>query len=254
MTPQELLKDIAAYGEANINPANIQKYLRYFREGFDAWGLDQELVRAKVDGILAMPGISHEWILEASLLLAGSPKYESTVIAIRLLLGMQKSWTRETFLTVERWFGVGITNWAETDNICGELMNLFFKKNLITLDSIASWRTAENKFQRRAAAVSLIKPMKLSADFRPYFDFIAPMMHDPAREVHQGLGWFLREAWKKQPEPTEVFLLKYKDTAPRLIFQYATEKMTAEGKERFKRTREQGSKGAREQGNRRTIE
>jgi len=33
------------------------------------------------------------------------------------------------------------------------------------------------------------------------------------------------------------FLLKYKDTAPRLIFQYATEKMTAEGKERFRRTR-----------------
>jgi hypothetical protein len=49
------------------------------------------------------------------------------------------------------------------------------------------------------------------------------------------VGWFLREAWKIEPEPVEAFLLKYKNTAPRLIFQYATEKMTKEGKERFRR-------------------
>jgi 3-methyladenine DNA glycosylase AlkD len=60
-------------------------------------------------------------------------------------------------------------------------------------------------------------------------------MTDPEREVHQGTGWFLREAWKRKPEETEIFLLKWKDTAPRLIFQYATEKMTAEGKGRFRR-------------------
>jgi hypothetical protein len=36
---------------------------------------------------------------------------------------------------------------------------------------------------------------------------------------------------------TELFLLKYKDSAPRLIFQYACEKMTAEEKQRFKRAK-----------------
>jgi hypothetical protein len=56
-----------------------------------------------------------------------------------------------------------------------------------------------------------------------------------AREVHQGLGWFLSEAWKIDPAPVEEFLLKYKNSAARLIFQYATEKMTPEGKVRFRR-------------------
>jgi 3-methyladenine DNA glycosylase AlkD len=79
--------------------------------------------------------------------------------------------------------------------------------------------------------------MKLSTDFAPFFEFITPMMHDPEREVHQGLGWFLRETWKKQPEAAETFLLSYKDTAPRLIFQYACEKMTPEGKAKFKRSK-----------------
>ena len=158
-----------------------------------------------------------------------------TVIAIQLVQSYYETWTITTFKTVEKWFSIGITNWAQTDYICGELMNLFFKKGLIDLDSISDWRSAPNKFQRRAAVVSLIKPMKISSNFQPWFDFIDPMMMDPVREVHQGLGWFLREAWKKQPEPTELFLLKWKDSAARLIFQYATEKMTLEGKQKFRR-------------------
>ena len=60
-------------------------------------------------------------------------------------------------------------------------------------------------------------------------------MTDPEREVHQGCGWFLREAWKKNRDVTEAFLLKHKNTAPRLIIQYATEKMTKEEKARYKR-------------------
>jgi 3-methyladenine DNA glycosylase AlkD len=70
-----------------------------------------------------------------------------------------------------------------------------------------------------------------------HISFIEPLMTDKEREVHQGVGWFLREAWKIEPAPVEEFLLKYKDTAPRLIFQYATEKMTAEGKSRFRRSK-----------------
>ena len=237
MTPELLFNDLCDFGSTNANPAIVEKYTRYFKEGYDAYGISSELVKGKVGQILSTPGITHELILDTSLLLVQSPKYEMTVIAIQLVLGFKKSWTHATFDAVEKWFLLGITNWTQTDYICGELMNLFFKKELISLGSISAWKTAENKFQRRAAVVSLIKPMKLSTEFSPFFNFIAPMMHDPAREVHQGLGWFLRETWKKQPEPAEAFLLKYKDTAPRLIFQYATEKMTAEGRERFRRSK-----------------
>jgi 3-methyladenine DNA glycosylase AlkD len=62
-------------------------------------------------------------------------------------------------------------------------------------------------------------------------------MKDNERVVHQGMGWFLREAWKLQKEPTESYLLKYKDVSPRLIFQYACEKMTADNKLRFKKSK-----------------
>jgi 3-methyladenine DNA glycosylase AlkD len=237
MLSGEILKDIEEYGVKHANQDMVRKYAKYFKEGYDAYGLNHQQVKAKVDEILSMPGITRELIEETSLLLVKSPKYELTVMAIQMVLRFNKSWTPATFMTIEQWFSIGITNWAQTDYICGELMNLFFKKKLIAHDTIAHWRTASNKFQRRAAVVGLIKPMKLSTDFTPFYHFIEPMMHDAAREVHQGLGWFLRETWKKQPGPAEAFLLKYKESAPRLIFQYATEKMTAEQKERFRRSK-----------------
>jgi 3-methyladenine DNA glycosylase AlkD len=235
MTTEIIFKDIISYGEKHTNSVLVQKYQRYFKEGYDAYGLNHQQVEEKVKEILALPDMTQESILALSLLLVKSPKYEMTVIAIQLVRSYYKNWTIRTFKTVEKWFSIGITNWAQTDYICGELMNLFFKKGLVGLETISDWRTAENKFQRRAAVVSLIKPMKTSNDFQPFFDFIDPLMMDPVREVHQGLGWFLREAWKKQPGPTELFLLKWKESAARLIFQYATEKMTPEGKQKFRR-------------------
>ncbi len=238
MKPTDILLEISAFCEANTHPDNIRKYLRYFREGFDSYGLETGEVAGRVEWILSLPGMSHEKIREVTLALVPSPKYELRIMAVRLMQHFQKTWDRKDFRTVERWFSLGISNWAETDVICGELMNLFFKKNLVSLADLESWRNAPNKFQRRAAVVSLIKPMKLSeGDFSEFYRFIEPMMHDPEREVHQGLGWFLRETWKKQPAQAEAFLLKYKETAPRLIFQYATEKMTKEGKERFRRSK-----------------
>lgn len=238
MTPREIASNVAAYGEAHQNPELVAKYSRYFKEGYDAYGLTHEQVQARVDEILSLPGMSLPNILETTHLLVPSPKYEMTAIAIQLVKSLYRQWDTTVFPAIEAWFSEGITNWAHTDYICGELMNLLFRKKLVSTDSLAHWRTASNRFQRRAAVVSLIKPMKLSTDFSPWFAFIEPMMRDPAREVHQGLGWFLRETWKKQPGPTEVFLHKYKDTAPRLIFQYATEKMTKEGRERFRKNRQ----------------
>jgi 3-methyladenine DNA glycosylase AlkD len=77
--------------------------------------------------------------------------------------------------------------------------------------------------------------LKTCPNINEWLDFLEPMMLMPEKVVHQGLGWFLREAWKLYPQPVEDFLLKWKDSAPRLIFQYATEKMTSDEKIRFKK-------------------
>ncbi len=237
MNPEELLSEIQAYCRSHYHEDNVKKYSRYFREGYDAYGLSQDELYSKKDQILARPGITLDLLVQASYLLLQQPKYEETSFAIVLLRSFPGSLTRNSFRAIEKWFLLGIRNWAHADVIGGELLSPLLEKGIITLADLESWREAVNKFQRRAVPVSLIKLLKQTKDFDPFYRLIEPMMLDPEREVHQGIGWFLREAWKLKKKETEDLLLRWKDKAPRLIFQYACEKMSPEEKLRFRKSR-----------------
>jgi len=231
----ELYEEIRNYCRANANEAVVKKYSRYFKEGYDAYGLTREQLEGKVASLLGDRRVNMKLVLSASRLLVKSGKYEETSFAILLLKGFSEQFTAETFEEIGKWFEIGITNWGHTDVICGLLISEFFERNIVSLDALGDWRTAANKYQRRAVPVALIELLKSTSDYAPLFAFIEPLMLDSERVVHQGLGWFLREAWKLKRKDTEAFLLKWKDEAARLIFQYATEKMTAKEKERFRK-------------------
>jgi 3-methyladenine DNA glycosylase AlkD len=235
MTPAELFNDIHSYCLANANEAIVQKYSRYFKEGYDAYGLTHEQNAAKVKMLLEDQGVDLNLVIQAAPLLLQTGKYEETSFALLLLKSFSKQFTKETFQELGHWFEIGIINWGHTDFTCGEIISIFFKKGIIKVTDLSNWRKSKNKFQRRAVPVSLIKELNTTSDYQLWLDFIEPLMMDPEREVHQGLGWFLREVWKRQPSQVEPFLLKWKNSSPRLIFQYATEKMTPAEKQRFRK-------------------
>jgi len=237
-TPQSLHSEIIAFCKANADEALVKKYSRYFKEGgYDAYGVTYQLLQEKVSSILAEPGIDLAFVLETSRLLIPGIKYEEPSFALMMVKAFKKQYTATTFNEISHWFSIGIRNWAHTDALCSEILSVFLLKKIVDYKVLADWRISSNKFQRRAVPVALIKLIKEKDDHREFIQFIEPLMMDPAREVHQGVGWFLRECWKIRPLPVEEFLLKYKDTAPRLIFQYATEKMTPAGKERFRKAK-----------------
>ena len=235
MTPEEIYNDIHQYCIDNADESYVKKYSRYFKGGFIGYGLAQGLLEEKANSILADNNINLEFVLNLSKLLLISPKYEETSIAYFLVKKFIKQFTTQTFIEISSWYERGINNWAHSDVISGDFISYFIIKSIIKYDALSDWRTAENKFKRRSVPVSLIKVMKKERKVQKYIDFIEPMMLDPVREVHQGLGWFLREAWKIERDVTEEYLLKWKNSSPRLIFQYACEKMTSEEKLNFKK-------------------
>jgi hypothetical protein len=236
LTVVSLHSDILDFCRANADEALVRKYSRYFKEGgYDAYGVAYPLMQEKVKSILETPGVDLGLILELSRLLVPGTKYEEPGFALMLVKAMKKQYTADTFREIGHWFDIGIRNWAHTDALCSEIVSVFLLKKIVDYKEIGNWKRGGNKFQRRAVPVALIKLMKETNRVEEYVRFIEPLMMDTEREVHQGVGWFLREAWKIDPEPVEEFLLKYKDSSARLIFQYATEKMTPEGKARFRR-------------------
>ncbi|HZL09549.1 MAG TPA: DNA alkylation repair protein [Prolixibacteraceae bacterium] len=237
MTTNELVQEIKSYCIANADEERIVKSQRYFKEEFIGYGLTSKQIQDKVEELLKGNKLDLQTILDTTPLLMKSGKYEEIAFALLLLNGFWKEYTLETFLTIGNWFTISIHNWAHADILGMYILPKFMDRNIITMDDLSSWLESPFKFQRRCVPVTLIKHIKKTRQVMPSIVFVEKLMSDTGREVHQGMGWFLREAWKISPSEVEIFLEKWKDTAPRLIIQYACEKMTAENKLRFKRAK-----------------
>jgi len=235
MNAKELYEEIVNYCKANANKEIADKYARFFREGYNAYGLTDNLLNDKVTLILRDPEVDLDLILKTSNYLIKSGKYEETFFAILLLNAFSDEFTPDLLNKISHWFQIGIINWAHCDVLCRDILSPLLVNNIIDISDLDIWKAAENKFQRRAVPVSMIPLLKKTNNFSPLFSFIEPLMMDQEREVQQGLGWFLREAWKLDQKSTEKFLMKWKNEAPRLIYQYATEKMPKEERKRFRR-------------------
>ena len=233
-----LLNEIVSYCQTHADEVIVKKYARYFKdgqEGYNAYGLSTELIQAKLKELNSDETMTIGLLMETAPALLRSGKQEETFFVLLLVEKRLKKLTAEHFDEISRWFEYGITNWAQCDTLCAKIIPWFFIQKLVPLSRLKTWYTSSFRFQRRAIAVPLIKLLKTTNDYTPIFDLITPIMLDPERVVHQGLGWLLREAWKKQPDQTEKFLLLWKDKSARLIFLYATEKMSEEKRLCFKR-------------------
>ena len=238
MTSEELKTYINDYCKANANEANVVKYSRFFKDGpFVGYGLTAPQMYALVKDLLKIKNVSFESVLEASPAMLKSDMYEDITIAILLLNGFGKQYTKPLFKEIASWYTFTIRNWAHADALGMFILPQFLKYKVIDYRDFDTWMNSEYKFQRRSVPVTLIKLLKSKTidNFNPIFIFLEPLITDSEREVHQGMGWFLKEAWKLKPDQTEAFLFKWKNTAPRLMINYATEKMTKEQKLRFKR-------------------
>ncbi len=241
---QSIASEIRAFCAENADEKVASRYARYFTEGYDAYGLTRELMEGHIKKFFETykDELGLEGFLKLGDLLLESGKYEEASFAICFLFPLQDQYTVETFQRLGEWLENGIRNWGHTDVLCGEVLSKFLDRQIVKLDDFSAWRESPSKWRRRVVPVSMLILLKTKKNYGELLKFIEPLMMDEERFVQQGLGWFLREAWKKQPQPVEAFLLKWKDSAPRKIYQYATEKMTPDNKARFRRERKATNK------------
>ncbi len=233
-----LAAEIREYCARNADPKQAGKWARYFREGYDDWGgfdKGHPLWHAvQQDWFERYRSLGAAGFVRLGALLFHGGKYEEGATAIQLLKRVRGELDAHHVASLAAWFDNGIANWAHADVLCGEVLGPVLAAGQAPLETLAPWRESQWKYQRRAVPVAMISLVKAGAAVPPLLEFIRPMMLDAERVVHQGLGWLLREAWKTQPKPVEKFLLEFKDRSARLIFQYATEKMTPAARERFR--------------------
>jgi 3-methyladenine DNA glycosylase AlkD len=237
---EAVFREVRAFCESRADAARARKYAKFFVEGYDAYGVDpkdpawEQNKKAWAGRLRAAEPAAY---LDAGDLLVRTGKYEEASFAILIAKQFEDGYTPQVFRRLGQWFDGGIRNWGHTDVMCGEILGGFVSKGIVRLDALEEWRGSSYKFKRRAVPVMLINAVAAGMTVAPLLEFVEPLMHDPEKVVQQGMGWFLREAWKREPKQVEALLKKHKDSAPRLIVQYAAEKMSAAQKQQFKRAR-----------------
>lgn len=241
---QSIASEIRAFCAEHADEKVVSRYARFFTEGYDAYGVSSDLMQEHIKKFpeAYKDELGLDGFLKLGDVLLESGKYEEASFAICFLFPFHGEYTTETFHRLGEWLENGIRNWGHTDILCGEVLSKFLEKGIVQLQEFSFWCQSPSKWRRRAVPVSMLALLKSRKDYGELLDFLEPLMMDDDKFVQQALGWFLREAWKRQPKPVETFLLKWKDSAPRKIYQYATEKMTPEKKEKFRRERK-GKKG-----------
>jgi 3-methyladenine DNA glycosylase AlkD len=233
------LKEIRDFCIKNSNPSNVKKYSRYFKEGFNGYGIEQKVYEAQRD--LWIMDWKKEMTLECYLELGDKlvriGKYEEISFAISFLASERENYTLSTFDRIGNWFDLGISNWGNTDVLCMLVLSSFLIDKVIDFKKLKEWTTASSEWKRRAVPVTLVELIKKDLKPKNALLLIEPLMLDDSEYVQKGIGTLLRGLWKKYPCEIESFLMNWKDRCGRLIIQYATEKMDKKDRKKFKKTK-----------------
>lgn len=238
---QQQLCIIRDFYESNSNPQIIKKIEKFFKDGYDGYGIETKLAEKQVNKWIKEWGgsLSMADCLQLGDALMRQGRYDEKNLAIAFLRSKRTDFSKETFRRLNYWFEVGINNWATTDVLCWYIISIMLADKVIDFNDLKPWNDAVSPWQRRSVPVALYELLKIEKELNPdaVFQLVEPLMLDGNEYVQKGLGTLFREMWKYDPSEIEAFLLKWKDVCGRLIIQYATEKMTPENRSKFKKSK-----------------
>lgn len=124
-----------------------------------------------------------------------------------------------------RWIDTYITNWASCDGFCNHTMGDFIQQFPEFTHELKRWTQSENRWMRRAAAVSLIVPAKQGNFLKESIEIADLLMTDTDDLVQKGYGWLLKEASRKHTDEVFSYVMKNRRVMPRTALRYAIELM-----------------------------
>jgi len=207
--------------------------MRFFKEEVSLYGVRSADVRRIVkDNYDLIKVRTKSDILSLCEALWQSGQMEETFIACEWSHRLNKQYTPEDFRIFERWVRQYLDNWASCDTLCNHTIGDFILMYPGYLSELKRWALSDNRWVRRASAVSLILPARHGKFLPDIFDIAGILLLDKDDMVQKGYGWMLKEASKPYQKEVFDFVMKHKAVMPRTALRYAIEKMPAELKRR----------------------
>jgi 3-methyladenine DNA glycosylase AlkD len=137
-----------------------------------------------------------------------------------------KSFVEPEDLTIfERWIKKYVNNWAMCDGLCNHTVGDLIAKYPDKVDELIKWAKSDNRWLRRASAVSVIVPAKKGEFLKNAFEISDILLTDDDDMVQKGYGWLLKEESRRHQKEVFDYVVKNKDKMPRTALRYAIELM-----------------------------
>lgn len=138
---------------------------------------------------------------------------------------LQKHYEPADFAIFERWIKKYVNNWASCDTLCNHTVGNFIMLYPEFLGKLKEFALDENRWVRRAAAVSLIIPARKGLFLTDIFEIALILLEDNDDMVQKGYGWMLKATSQSNQQKVFEYVMQNKRKMPRTALRYAIEKM-----------------------------
>lgn len=150
---------------------------------------------------------------------------EESLIACNWSYFIRKKYEPNDFSVFENWISKYVNNWASCDTLCNHSVGAFIEMYPEYLIKLKKFATSENRWLRRAAAVTLIIPAKKGKFLTDIFEIADLLLSDKDDLVQKGSGWMLKAASRTHQQAIFDYVMQNKALMSRTALRYAIEKM-----------------------------
>ena len=217
--------------ENNSDKKTQESTRNFFKEEIQSFGVKSATVRKmSKDYFKSIKDKSKEEIFGLCDELWQSQTLEESFIACNWSYFVHKEYQPEDFEVFERWIKNYVNNWASCDTLCNHTVGEFIEMYPGYVSRLKKMTNSENRWMRRAAAVSLIIPARKGMFINDIFEIADSLLMDNDDLVQKGYGWMLKVACQKHQQEVFEYIMDKKSIMPRTALRYAIEKMPVDMK------------------------
>jgi 3-methyladenine DNA glycosylase AlkD len=207
-------------------PENKHNYQRFHKEKLkDPMGLKTPVLRnISNHEFREVRQLSGQKVLAICDDLLASGKRYMRFFAFEWATKVRGDYLKRDFKRFESWLKEYVRDWGSCDHLCGGPIGNLLLKFPDLAPKRRPWIRSQNRWLRRAAAVSLILPVRNRILLCDVFNTADLLLMDGDDMVQKGYGWMLKEAGNVYPDEVFAYVLKHKDVMPRTALRYAIEK------------------------------
>jgi 3-methyladenine DNA glycosylase AlkD len=215
--------------EASADERTKESSQRFFKEQIRFYGVKVPVVgKIGKEIFKTLAGKTKTEIFDLCDILWQSGYIEESFIACNWSYNLRAGYQPEDFARFERWILLYVNNWASCDTLCNHTVGGFIEMYPGYIGQLKRFATSNNRWMRRAAAVTLIIPARKGKFLTDILEIADLLLTDTDDLVQKGYGWMLKAASEAHQQEIFSYVIRNKAAMPRTALRYAIEKMPKE--------------------------